>query len=259
MSKETSRTNVEDAPNEPSMDFDEYSGKTLMPEYTWKQATKKKPHNITTNGNQIKESEKPGSNIKGKLKRSKSRPRANSTSEEKADGRSRSRSRRRHQQQQEQNVSCAHVVKPLEAPSPDSLPNIQQQQQITKLDKMVESLKELNTKLMKLLDNWEKRPQQSVQSASPADLEQRKSRIIEQKLEQLIDQKTEQRFHQLELFFEQSLSEITSAMTAKFGKINTTIFKMGQAIDTLTNTNNLTIRLTRLIGASPPLNKNENN
>lgn len=32
-------------------------------------------------------------------------------------------------------------------------------------------------------------------------------------------------------------------MTEKFGKINTTILKMGQAIDALTNTiNNLTIR-----------------
>lgn len=81
--------------------------------------------------------------------RSKSRLRANSTSEEEAEGRSKSQSQGCHQQQQEQKVSWAHVVKPLSAPSPDFLANTHQQQQITKLEKMVESLRELNTKLMK--------------------------------------------------------------------------------------------------------------
>ncbi|KAH6932377.1 hypothetical protein HPB50_005093 [Hyalomma asiaticum] len=67
-------------------------------------------------------------------------------------------------------------------------------------------------------------------------LEERINTIIEQKLERMVDQKIEQRFQQLEHFLEQRLSQITNAMTEKFGNIGTTILKMGEAIDTLTNT-----------------------
>lgn len=63
ISRGASGMSVEGAPNGPSMDLDEYSGRTLTPEYPWKQETKKKPHKKTTNENQIKGNEKPGSNI----------------------------------------------------------------------------------------------------------------------------------------------------------------------------------------------------
>ncbi|KAH6948085.1 hypothetical protein HPB50_022810 [Hyalomma asiaticum] len=63
MSEEENETSVEGALKERSMEFDEYSGKTLAPEYPWKQATRKKSQNKTENGTQIKESDMPGRNI----------------------------------------------------------------------------------------------------------------------------------------------------------------------------------------------------
>ncbi|KAH6947409.1 hypothetical protein HPB50_018877 [Hyalomma asiaticum] len=203
--------------------------------------------------------------------KSKTRPLVETTSEEKATGniiqpssnnnvdenpspekpqkksRSRSRSRGCHQQQQ-QKVSWAHFINPPSAPS-NSSPKTQQQQQqehqqqqqqqqqqISKLEKTVESLRELNSKLMKRLDDCEKRPQHFTRTSLPMSLEERINTIIEQKLERMVDQKIEQRFQQLEHFLEQRLSQITNAMTEKFGNIGTTILKMGEAIDTLTNT-----------------------
>ncbi|KAH6932384.1 hypothetical protein HPB50_005100 [Hyalomma asiaticum] len=273
------------------MDFGEYSGKTLAPEYPWKQATRKKSQKKTENGTQIKEGDMPGRNIANDHDSAQTQPtgsqqrennakergdpsdcrRAETTSEEKATGnviqpssnnnvdenpsperpqkksRSRSRSRGRHQQQQ-QKVSWAHFINPPSAPS-NSSPKTQQQQQqehqqqqqqqqqqISKLEKTVESLRELNSKLMKRLDDCEKRPQHFTGTSLPMSLEERINTVIEQKLERMVDQKIEQRFQQLEHFLEQRLSQITNAMTEKFGNIGTTILKMGEAIDTLTNT-----------------------
>ncbi|KAH6934796.1 hypothetical protein HPB50_000819 [Hyalomma asiaticum] len=63
MSEEENETSAEGASKEPSMDFDEYSGKTLAPEYPWKQVTRKKSQKKTENGTQIKEGDMPGRNI----------------------------------------------------------------------------------------------------------------------------------------------------------------------------------------------------
>ncbi|KAH6929625.1 hypothetical protein HPB50_003330 [Hyalomma asiaticum] len=104
------------------------------------------------------------------------------------------------------------------------------------MEKTLGSLRELNSKLMKRLDDCEKRPQHFTGTSLPMSLEERINTIIEQKLERVVDQKIEQRFQQLEPFLEQGLSQITNAMTEKFGNIGTTIFKVGEAVDTLTNT-----------------------
>ncbi|KAH6929626.1 hypothetical protein HPB50_003331 [Hyalomma asiaticum] len=63
MTEEQNEISVESASKERSMAFDEYSGKTLAPEYPWKQATRKKSQNKTGSGMQIKESDMPGRNI----------------------------------------------------------------------------------------------------------------------------------------------------------------------------------------------------